>query len=78
MHLIPGWQRVLRRAWSIRFMVLAALLSAIEVALALLDAQLLGVSDGFFAAASAVVTAAALIARLLAQSDMEDRNADQE
>ncbi|WP_265500399.1 DUF7940 domain-containing protein [Paracoccus beibuensis] len=70
--LLANWTKILRRAWSVRFMGLAAVLSAIEVGLALTDAQALGLSPGTFAAASAVATAAALVARLWAQRDLEE------
>lgn len=78
MMLIRNWRRVIRRAWSIRLMIIAAVLSAVEVGLSLIDARMLGLPEGVFAAGSAFITAAALIARLLAQSDLEeDRDADQ-
>lgn len=35
MRLIHNWKAVLRYAWSIRFLVLAAVLSGVEVALPL-------------------------------------------
>jgi lysozyme len=37
MRLIDSWRVVLRRAWSIRLILLAALLSGLEVALPILD-----------------------------------------
>lgn len=74
--LIRNWRRVLRSAWSVRFMAAAVLLSGIEAALAVLDPYFLGISPGFFAAATAVVSAAALLARLLVQSNIGDRDAD--
>lgn len=70
MRPIADWRRVLRRAWSIRLMILAAVLSGIEVALPLLDG-LVPVPAGVFAGLSAFTTAGAFVARLLAQKDMD-------
>ena len=75
MNLVPNWRRVLKRAWSIRLMILAALLSGVEVILGFPDIeQRLDWQPGFFAGLSALVTAGALIARLLAQNGVTDEN----
>jgi len=71
MSLIHNWRAVLRRAWSVRLMIMAGILSGFEVALPFLDG-LLPVAPGVFAALSALTTAAAFVARLLAQKDMDD------
>lgn len=70
MKLAPDWRRVLRRAWSIRLILLAGLLSGLEVALPFLDG-LLPVPPGAFAALSLVTTAGAFVARLVAQKDLD-------
>lgn len=70
MRLLPNWRSVLRRAWSIRLIVLAGLLSGAEVALEFLDPTLL--PTGLMAALSAVVTCAALVARLVAQNTLRE------
>lgn len=69
MNLTPDWRRVLARAWSIRLILLAAILSGAEVAM------MFWVPDwpaGLLAAVSGLVSAAALVSRILAQSNMED------
>lgn len=66
--LIPNWKEVLRCAWSIRLMLLAALLSGLEIILPFLGG--LPVSPIWFAVFSFLVVAGAFIARLLAQSNM--------
>lgn len=71
MQLIPNWRGVLRRAWSIRLILLGGALSGLEAALPLVD--WLPVPPGVFAALSFLVTAAAFVARLLAQSSLGDR-----
>jgi len=62
---VSNWRLVLRHAWSIRLMLLAALLSGAEVALPFFEYQM---PTGIFAAMSALTTAAALIARFVAQA----------
>ena len=63
----PDWSEVLRRAWSIRFMILAALLSGLEVAVPILFVDM---PRGPFAALSFISVAAAFVARLVAQKGM--------
>jgi hypothetical protein len=64
MRLTANWRAVLRHAWSVRFIVLAAILSGVEAALPFLD---LPVSPGFFALLTLFATGAAFVARLVAQ-----------
>lgn len=71
MRLIDGWRAVLRKAWSIRLMLLAGLLSGLEVVLPLLDG-ILPIPPGIFAALSFVTVAAAFIARVIAQKDLHN------
>lgn len=71
MKLLPNWRSVLSRAWSVRLIVLAAILSGGEVAAPYLE----GVVDlprGLFAALSGVISAAALVARIFAQGNVPD------
>ncbi len=67
MKLLADWREILRRAWSIRLMIVAGLLSGIEVALPFFaDAM----PRGVFAALSVLIVMAALVARLVAQKDL--------
>lgn len=68
-RLVADWQWVLKRSWSVRFMVLAALLSGCEVVLPLYSDL---IAHGVFAVLSFIVTAAAFIARFVAQSRDDD------
>ena len=68
-RLSPDASRVLRRAWSIRFIVIAGAFSAAEVALPLLDG-LLPIGPGVFAMLSGLATGAAFVSRLVAQSNL--------
>lgn len=70
---VANWRAVLTRAWSVRFIVLAALLSGAEVALPFLDG-VLPVPPGVFAGLSALATGGAFLARLVAQKEFD--NAD--
>ena len=69
MILIPEWREVLRKAWSLRLMALAGLLSGLEVAMPYLDG-ILPIPTGLFAAASGLIVAAAFVSRLVAQSSL--------
>lgn len=71
MKLLPDWQAIFKRAWSMRLMAAAALLSALEVALPMFQDLL---PRGTFAAAAGVTTGLALVARLLAQKGASDGN----
>lgn len=71
LKLVANWRVVLRKAWSIRLMALAAVLSGLEVALPFMDVNPDG-PHGWFAAASALTVGAAFVARLLAQKGIRD------
>lgn len=74
MKLAPNWRSVLTKAWSVRLMILAALLSGVEVALPFLGDW---IPRGLFAALSGLVTAGAFIARLVAQKSLSgDKNGE--
>ena len=70
MRLIRDWQRVLRYGWSLRLILLAALLSGAEVILPLFSDA---IPRNLFALLSMFVTVAAFIARLTAQPKMYDK-----
>lgn len=67
--LVENWRAVLRRAWSIKLIVLAGLLSGAEIALPLIQ-DLLPIPRGVFAGLSFLATAAGLVARLVAQQSV--------
>jgi hypothetical protein len=69
MHLINDWKTVLKRAWSIRLIILAGTLTGLEVALPLFSDA---VPRGVFAGLSAIASIAALWARVVAQKSPED------
>lgn len=69
MTLLSNWREILRKAWSIRLLLLAGLLSGIEAALPFIDDRL---PRGVFALLSLIVTAGAFVARLVAQKGVLD------
>ena len=73
MTLIPDWKQVIRKAWSIKFMVLAALLSGVEVVFQIIEpAMSADMPKWLFASLAGMVTAGALVARVLAQNEAGD------
>jgi hypothetical protein len=71
MRLVTNWRAVLQRAWSVRLILLAGLLSGIEVALPLVG-DVLPIRPGVFAGLTLFTTAAAFVARLTAQKGVSD------
>lgn len=69
MKLVDDWRAVVRRAWSIRLMIVAGVLSGLEVVLPLIDGWV-PLDRGVFAALSGITVAAAFVARLVAQKDI--------
>lgn len=67
MRLIEDWRHVLKHAWSIRFIVLAALLSGVEIVLPMFGDTM---PRGLFAVLTLIVTVAAAVARLIPQPKM--------
>jgi uncharacterized integral membrane protein len=62
-----NWREILKRAWSLRLMALAAVLSGVEVALPFFQESF---PRGVFALLSAAAVAGAFVARLVAQKDI--------
>ena len=64
MKLYGNWKEILRRSWSLRFIILAGILSGIEVILPLFSDE---IPRNLFAALSFMAVSAAFVARLVAQ-----------
>jgi hypothetical protein len=69
-HLHPDWKLILRRAWSVRLLIVAAGLSGVEAALPYLYG-FVPLPPALFALAMLVVVAAAFAARLVAQDSID-------
>lgn len=67
MKLYDNWKEILRKAWSIRFLAMAGLLSGAEVILPLFHDD---IPKNIFAALSMVFVTLAFVARLVAQRDV--------
>ena len=70
MELIEDWRKVLKHAWSIRLIILAGILSGLEVILPMFTDTL---PDKLFAIFSMVVTALAFVTRVIAQPKMRNK-----
>lgn len=69
MKLLTNWKRILKRAWSIRLLILAGVLSGIEVVLPFFSDS---IPRGPFAVLSFLAVGGAFVARLVAQKEMAD------
>ena len=67
MKLYSNWKEILVKAWSIRFMLMAGVLSGIEVVLPLFHDS---IPKNIFAALSMVFVTLAFVSRLVAQRDV--------
>lgn len=67
MKLYDNWKEILRRSWSLRFIILAGILSGIEVILPFFSEE---IPRNLFAALSFMAVAAAFVARLVAQKNI--------
>lgn len=70
MRLVDDAKWVFQRAWSVRLLAIAALLSGLEVTIQVMVGFSIDplIPPGIFAVISGIVTVAALIARFVAQS----------
>jgi hypothetical protein len=73
MRLIAGWRQIIKKAWSVRLITVAGLLSGLELVLPMYGAEL---PRKWYATATIVVTTLALVARLVAQKGLDDETAD--
>lgn len=67
MKLYDNWRTIVRKAWSVRFMIIAGVLSGVEVVLPLFVDAL---PRGTFAVLSFLAVSAAFVARIVAQQDV--------
>lgn len=70
MRLVSNWRQILRRAWSVRLIALAAFFTGLEIAMPLLDGYL-PLPPRTFAILSGLTGAAALVSRFVAQKDFD-------
>lgn len=70
MKLNTDWKKLLLRAWSIRFILLAGFLSAVEIILPLFAND---IPRGTFAALSGMATMGALVSRVVVQRGLDEK-----
>lgn len=68
MRLYDNWRQIMRRSWSLRFIILAGVLSGCEVVLPIIGDRYF--EPGILAALSFVFVCAAFVARLIVQKDL--------
>lgn len=68
MKLYSNWKDIIKKAWSIKFIILAGILSASEVILPLFFDYF---DRGTFAILSFIAVFGAFVSRLVAQKDVE-------
>lgn len=68
MKLKSDWKQVLRKAWSVRLIILAGIFTGAEMVVPLFSDAL---PRNTFAVLSGITTAAALIARVIMQKDVD-------
>lgn len=71
MKLIADWRKVLRYAWSIRFIVLAVLFSTAEVAVPMMQGYV-DIPPRLFAALAGLSSGLAFLFRIKAQKEFTD------
>lgn len=67
MQLLDDWKEILKKAWSIRFIILAGILSGAEVILPFFAED---IARGPFATMSFLAVSGAFVSRLVAQKDL--------
>lgn len=68
MQLVENWDQIIKKAWSVKFSIMAALLGGAEVAVQLVKPA--GIPDGVFAGIAALVSMGATVARILQQQEI--------
>ena len=69
MKLLPEWRAVLVRVWSVRLIAIAVVLDGLSTAFPYLQ-DTFGLPTGTFAALSGIISAAAILARLVVQDNV--------
>lgn len=67
--LLPDWKDILKRAWSVKFLTMAAVVSGCETILQVSGTQIL--PPGVGPAVVGVLSALGILARVLAQKEAE-------
>ena len=71
MTLIGNWKEVLKKAWSIRFSILASAFSGLEAIFLAMEGSVTGLPVGLLSGIGATFAAAGVVARVLDQTKVE-------
>lgn len=72
MTLITNWKEVLKKAWSIKFAIAAAVFSGLEAVFMALEGTVPDVPQGLVAGMGATFAAGGIVARVLDQAKVTD------
>lgn len=72
MKLVQNWREILKKAWSVKFNVIASVLAGLEVVVAIW--QPAGVPSGVFAGFAGLVSIGSNVARIFAQKEIQNGN----
>jgi len=70
MMLLPDWKDILKRAWSVKFLTAAAVVSGCETIVSMSGTTLF--PPGVASAVTGVLAALGILARVLAQKEAEE------
>jgi hypothetical protein len=66
--LISNWEEVLKKAWSVRFGILATVFASMEAFFTAMEGVIPGLPQGLLAGVGATLAAAGIVARILDQT----------
>lgn len=72
LHLVDNWRAVLRKSWSLKLITVAGILTGVEAMMGVIPTEwLLVIPSWVWPVSTLAVTAAAFIARLIAQDSLK-------
>lgn len=72
MKLSHNWKDILLKAWSIKFIVLAAIFTGLEAAVSFFPSLFPWIESGYMAMMTGGICVAAFVSRIVAQKGLED------
>jgi hypothetical protein len=78
MKLLPDWRRIVRKAWSVKAMILTALFAGGEIALPLLHQSIAEDFQGWCALAAGLCAMGSVILRIMPQAELHESDKPEE
>jgi hypothetical protein len=78
MKLIPDWRRIVRKAWSVKAMILTAIFACGEIALPLLHQSIAEDLQGWCALAAGLCAMGSVILRIMPQAELHESDKPEE